>query len=277
MGKFLLISNIIYTTWYMSLIFITSPAKSLDLDKNWMEYSVTPSLPSHLDKATKIAKHLENKSLKELQKVLKVSNKIAKLNFDRLKEWHEDHDIKNSKPALLMYDGAVYKQINKKEFKLNEMNYAQNFVRILSGFYGLLKPYDLIQPYRLEMNNKVDINKSDSLPKYWKEIITDELNKDVKNSKISAVINLASQEYSQVIDTKKLSVPMITIDFKEKKEGKLKTVAIYAKQARGAMLDFVIRNNIKNINDIKKIELSNYHFTAKNKNTITFVRQKIQS
>lgn len=258
----------------MSLLFLTSPAKRLDLDKKWFDYSLSPTIPSQLSQTAKIATHLKDKTVDELQEVLKVSDKIAQLNFDRLKKWHEDHDIKNSKPALLMYDGAVYQQINKKAFSFEEMDYTQDCVRILSGFYGLLKPYDLIQPYRLEMNNKVDINSEKSLVKYWQKNITDLLNQEIEKNEVTAVINLASKEYSQVIDQKELKVPMITIDFKEIKNGKQRTIAIYAKQARGAMLNYAIKNNIKDINDIIKININGYHFYNKNKNKITFVREK---
>jgi hypothetical protein len=256
----------------MPLLFLTSPAKTLDLTSNWLKEDIFVSLPSHLKQATQIAIHLKKLSINDLKKVLSVSDNIAQLNFERLKQWDKNHSSANSKPALLIYDGAVFKQIDKDSFGLKQQTYAQNYVRILSGFYGLLKPYDLIQPYRLEMNNKVKINKEKSLVKFWKEDITSSLNSDITESNITAVINLASKEYSQAINTDNLSVPFINIDFKEVKDGKLKIIAIYAKQARGAMINYAIENNVTDIEELKKANINGYKFKKQEKNSLIFTR-----
>jgi len=256
----------------MSLLFLTSPAKTLDLTTSWKDKDILTSLPSQLNQSAKIATHLKKLSKEELKKVLSVSDNIALLNFDRLKDWDKNHSFENSKPALLMYDGAVFKQIDKDNFDKKQQTYTQKYVRILSGFYGLLKPYDLIQPYRLEMNNKVEINTENSLVKFWKDDITELLNTEIKENDIEAVVNLASKEYSQSIDQAKLSSPFITIDFKEKRDGKLKTVAIYAKQARGAMINYAVKNKVTDIEGLKKANLNGYKFNNQEENNLIFTK-----
>lgn len=256
----------------MSLIFLTSPAKTLDLTSKWLDKDISISLPSHLKQATKIATHLKKLTITELKKVLSVSDNIAQLNFERLKQWDKNHSSANSKPALLIYDGAVFKQIDKDNFSLKQQAYAQNYVRILSGFYGLLKPYDLIQPYRLEMNNKIKINKEKSLVKFWKKDITNSLNSDIRKNNISTVISLASKEYSQTINVDDLLVPLINIDFKEDRNGKLKIIAIYAKQARGAMINHAIENNVTDIEELKKAIINGYKFEEQEGNNLIFIR-----
>ncbi|MDH5533062.1 MAG: peroxide stress protein YaaA [Candidatus Pacebacteria bacterium] len=257
----------------MSLLFLTSPAKTLDLTDNWKKDNISTTIPRNIDQANIIALYLKKQSLSDLQKVLSVSDNIAQLNFDRMKQWDKKHDESNSKPALLMYDGAVYKQIDKNNFNKEQQAYSQNNVRILSGFYGLLKPYDLIQPYRLEMNNKVKMKEYKSLVEYWKKDITDLINQDIKGNNSSAVINLASKEYSQTIDQKKLSIPFISIDFKENRDGKLKTIAIYAKQARGAMINKAIKDNIQTIDDLTKLNVNGYTFLKKEDRHLVFTKQ----
>jgi cytoplasmic iron level regulating protein YaaA (DUF328/UPF0246 family) len=257
----------------MSLTFLTSPAKTLDLSDDWKKENITTTLPRNIIQANKIATYLKNQSLKDLQKILLVSDNITQLNFERLKQWGKNHDKSNSKPALLMYDGAVYKQIDKKIFDKKQRKYTQEYVRIISGFYGLLKPYDLIQSYRLEMNNKVKMNETKSLVKYWKDDLTSLLNQDIKENKSSVVINLASKEYSQTIYIDKITVPMITIDFKENRDGKLKTIAIFAKQARGAMINFAVKNNIQNVDELIKANINGYTFLKKEDSHLVFTKQ----
>ncbi|NCN03943.1 MAG: YaaA family protein [Candidatus Pacebacteria bacterium] len=256
----------------MSLLFLTSPAKTLNLADQCLENKIPTSLPVHLKQATEIATHLRKLSVNQLKKVLSVNDSLAHLNFDRLKQWNKNHSSVNSKQALLIYDGAVFRQINKDRLSLKQQTYAQNHVRILSGFYGLLKPYDLIQPYRLEMNNKLGINKDKSLVKFWRKDITSSLNSDIIKNNIRAVINLASKEYSQVIDQSKLSVPFITIDFKEKRDNKLKIIAIYAKQARGAIINYAIENKITDIEVLKKATINGYKFKEQESNGLIFIR-----
>ena len=257
----------------MSLIFLTSPAKTLDLTTDWKKNKISTTLPRDIEMVNKVAAHLKKQPIAKLKTILSVSDSITQLNFGRLKQWEKKHDESNSKPALLMYDGAVYKQIEKNSFNKTQQKYAQNYIRILSGFYGLLRPYDLIQPYRLEMNNKVGVNKDKSLVKYWKENLTTLLNKDIEENKIKIIINLASKEYSQVVDIDKLSVPFVTVDFKEKRDGKLKTIAIFAKQARGEMINYATQNNISTVDNLIKAKVKGYTFLKKEDNHLIFTKQ----
>jgi len=256
----------------MSLIFITSPAKTLDLSNGWQKKTITPTLPRNLDKATEIANFLKQKSKKDLKKILRVSDNITDLNYQRLIDWQDSHTANTSKPALHIYNGDIYKEISSDSFTKSQQAYAQNNIRIISGFYGILQPYDLIQPYRLEMKTKISMTKSLSLAKYWSNDITKLLNQDIKDTIAQAVINLASNEYSQAINIKNLSVPFISIDFKEKKDGKLRIVAIYAKKARGTMIDYVIKNNIKKIEELTKANINGYTFYKKETNRLIFTR-----
>lgn len=258
----------------MSLLFITSPAKSLDESKDWMNYSPTPSLPMHVSTATKIAFFLKEKSLADLKSTLQVSDSLAKLNFERMKNWEAQHTVDTSKPALLLYNGAVYKEMTPKEYTKKEQEYAQNHIRIISGFYGLLRPYDLIQPYRLEMKTPIELTGNKSLANYWSEKITSGLNTAVEENQATAIINLASQEYSSAVNQKDLTVPFISVDFKEEKNGKLRTIAIYAKKARGAMMEYAVKNNVRSFNQLKEANILGHIFSSDSKSHLLYIRKK---
>ena len=186
---------------------------------------------------------------------MNISEKISLLNYERYIRWSLPFNKNNAHPALLLFQGDVYKGISADDFKKEDFLFAQNSLRILSGLYGILKPLDLIQPYRLEMGTQIKIGKHNDLYDFWGEEITQAINKD-KNS--DYLINLASVEYFKSIKKDKLKAKLINIIFKEKRNGNYKIIGINAKKARGLMSRYIIKNKINNPEDLKKFKEENY-------------------
>lgn len=252
------------------MLIITSPSKSQHIVLS--PDDIDSAKPLFLDKTEEIVNVLKNKSLAELQELLNVSENLAELSFDRYQHWQPNHTQENSNPALFTYNGDIYQKMSIADYSLQELTYAQQHVRIVSGLYGLLRPLDLMQPYRLEMNTDLEIHTSKDLYSFWRTTLTNYLNKYIEEKGYSYLINLASQQYSDVIDFDELSVPVITIEFKEKKGNKLTNIAIYLKYARGMMLDYCIRNEVTSLDEIKNFSLDDYYLLQERDNVITFIR-----
>ena len=186
---------------------------------------------------------------------MNISEKISLLNYERYIRWSLPFNKNNAHPALLLFQGDVYKGISADDFKKEDFLFAQSSLRILSGLYGILKPLDLIQPYRLEMGTQIKIGKHNDLYDFWGEEITQAINKD-KNS--DYLINLASVEYFKSIKKDKFKAKLINIIFKEKRNGNYKIIGINAKKARGLMSRYIIKNKINNPEDLKKFKEENY-------------------
>ena len=255
----------------MSFIMITTSAKTLDTSIGWEAEETTSARYSEV--TSKLVKYLSKLSVKKIQQELKVSEKLATQNVQRFQQWQNVHSAKNSKPAILTYNGDIYKQFTAKDFSRNEQAYAQKYLRISSGLYGLIRPYDLIQPYRLEMRTKLKYTKDKAMNDYWRDKATESLNQDCKIFDAKFVLNLASKEYAKVIDLKKLGVPMITAEFQENKDGTIKTIPLYSKQARGMMVGFAIKNQITTIKGLEKFSTAGYSFESKTAKTILFTRK----
>jgi cytoplasmic iron level regulating protein YaaA (DUF328/UPF0246 family) len=195
--------------------------------------------------------------------MMKVSEKIAELNKKRFNSFSFPLTKNNSKQALLMFKGDVYKDIDVENYNKENFKFAQKTVRILSGLYGVLKPLDLIQPYRLEMHLKV---------KYWKDKVTKYFLDELRTDEV--IVNLASEEYFSALDIKEIKNRVVKVSFKERKDDQYKIVAIYAKRARGTMTNYIIKNKIENINDLKKFNLNNYSYNEQlsSENEFIFVR-----
>jgi len=189
-----------------------------------------------------------------------VSDNIAELNVGRYKSFKTPFTTKNAKQALFAFKGDVYGGIDVDSFDEDDLAYAQDHLRILSGLYGCLRPLDLIQPYRLEMKTKLGNPRGDNLYQFWGESITDALNKELKKQQEPVLVNLASNEYFKSVKPKQLKGKPLNIYFKETKDGKTRIVAIFAKRARGLMADFIIRNRIENPADLKKFRSEGYRF-----------------
>jgi len=250
---------------------IISPAKSLNFSKK-PTYNKS-SIPLFLEEAIVINSLLKKKSPKELSFLMKISEKLSNLNWSRNQEFTIPFNKENARPAIYTFDGDVYSSIDVFSISEDKINVLQGKLLILSGLYGLLKPLDLIQPYRLEMGTKFSVGKIHNLYDFWKEKITMNLNKELLN--VELLLNLASNEYFSVIDSKKITSKIITPQFKDFKNGTLKIISFYAKKARGMMVRFVIDNEIKDLDGILNFNLNGYSFSEKETKNIenpVFVR-----
>ncbi len=235
---------------------IISPAKSLDFETPLPTKKFSES--SFLDKAETISKVLKTKSPKQLSELMSISDKLAELNYTRNQEWSLPFSNTNACPALYAFNGDVYIGLDAYTIPTNKLDKIQEKVRILSGLYGVLKPLDLIQPYRLEMGTNLKIGKAKNLYEFWKKIVTDSLNNELSENEL--FVNLASKEYSDVIDFKALKGKVVVPEFRDYKDGKLKMISFFAKKARGLMVRFILDNNCKTIEDLKKFNYENYLF-----------------
>ena len=191
---------------------------------------------------------------------MKISPKLAELNWQRFQEFNPNFNSQNSKPALFLFDGDVYRSMNINKYNKAELDFAQNHLRILSGLYGILKPLDLIQAYRLEMgtNSKEILGKN--LPQFWQEKIANFLNHELPKQQDKTIINLASEEYFAAINQSKINGKIINITFKEKKGNSYKVIGLFAKKARGLMADFIIKNKLEEAEEIKEFTSEKYCF-----------------
>ena len=236
---------------------IISPAKSLDF-----ESKVPTSLytqPRFLEQSEKLNKKLKTLSRKKLSDLMSISDDLARLNYERNQEWNTPFTPDNSKQAIYAFTGEVFRGIDVNSLSSEKLPILQDRLRILSGLYGLLKPLDLIQPYRLEMGTRLKVGRRDNLYKFWDDTVAKALNEELSNNEL--LINLASSEYFKVIPKKVLKVPMITPVFKDFKNGQYKTIMTFAKKARGLMVRYIIDNNIKTIEELKGFDVENYRFS----------------
>lgn len=250
---------------------VISPAKSLNYE------SFVPVQESSqlifFKEAETINKALKKLNPKDLMELMGISDKLADLNWQRNQERDfSDFSNENSRQAIYAFNGDVYTGLDAYTLNAKQMQVLQEKLRILSGLYGLLKPLDLIQPYRLEMGTKFSVGKDKNLYEFWKDKITKQLNSELKKDEL--FINLASNEYFSAIDTKALKVPVITPEFKDYKDGKLKMISFFAKKARGLMVRYIIDNHIKTIDDLKGFNYEGYSFDANlsKANTLVYTR-----
>ena len=238
---------------------VISPAKTLDYDSQLPTDFYTQS--HFISDAKKIEKVLKKKSVQDLEQLMSISTNLAQLNWQRNQERNLDEiNFSNARQAVFAFNGDVYTGLDA--YTLNEKHYEvlQNSVRILSGLYGILKPFDLMQPYRLEMGTKMSINTKKDLYDFWQQKTTDFLNKELQKDEL--FVNLASQEYFGAVDAKKLKVPVITPEFKDFSNGKLKVISFFAKKARGLMTRYLVENNIQTVDEIKLFNIDGYQFDA---------------
>ncbi|GEP50770.1 UPF0246 protein [Flavobacterium noncentrifugens] len=249
---------------------VISPAKSLDFESVLPTEKFTKS--AFMADSRAINKVIKQKKPKELSELMDISDKLADLNWQRNKKWKTPFTAENARPAIYAFNGDVYQGLDAYSIPLEKLDELQNSLRILSGLYGLLKPLDLIQPYRLEMGTHLPIGESHNLYDYWKQKLTKSLNKELKKGEL--FINLASQEYFSAIDVKALKVPVITPEFKDYKDGKLKIISFFAKKARGMMVRYIVDTKVKTIEGLKGFDYEGYRFDANlsKGNTLVFTR-----
>ncbi len=249
---------------------VISPAKSLDFEKTLPTNQFTK--PVYLKQTKEIVSILKKLKPKDLSELMEISDNLAQLNWQRNKEFKTPFTPENARPAIYAFNGDVYLGLDAYTIPEEKVAVLQNKLRILSGQYGILKPIDLMQAYRLEMGTQLPIGEHKNLYSFWKETLTNALNKELKKNEL--FINLASNEYFSVIDAKKLKVPVITPEFKDYKDGKLKIISFFAKKARGLMVRYIIDNDIETIDGLKGFNYEGYAFDANvsKGNTLVFTR-----
>jgi uncharacterized protein len=233
---------------------VISPAKSLDFETQLP--TTNYSKPAFLSHSKIINKKLKTLKPKDLSTLMDISDNLAQLNWERNKAFKTPFTNLNARPAVYAFNGDVYLGLDAYTIPLEKIETLQNKLRILSGLYGLLKPLDLMQPYRLEMGTSIAILETKNLYEYWKETITNALNKELKKGEL--FLNLASNEYFSVINQKKLKTPIITPEFRDFKDGKLKMISFFAKKARGLMVRYIIDHNIETLEGIKEFNYEGY-------------------
>jgi cytoplasmic iron level regulating protein YaaA (DUF328/UPF0246 family) len=239
------------------MLLVISPAKTLDYSHP--EYSVHTQ-PDFTSEVKDLVGVLRKKSAKQISKLMHLSDSLSILNEERYQSFTETFSPDNSKQAILAFKGEVYAKMEADSFTAEDLDFAQQHLRILSGLYGLLKPLDLIQPYRLEMGTKLKTKKGDNLYDYWGTKISKALNAAGEGR---TLVNLASQEYFKAVDKKTLKMPVITIHFKEHKEGSYQVVGFFAKQARGLMTRYAIQNRFTDPEQLKVFQEDGYEFAER--------------
>ena len=237
---------------------VISPAKSLNYESELPTSLNTQSC--FLSEAQQLNSLLKKKSAKILSELMHISPNLGQLNYERNQEWAVPFTHHNARPAIYAFNGDVYRGIDAYTIPESKLETLQHSVRIISGLYGLLKPLDLVQPYRLEMGTKFPVGKSKNLYEFWRKKVTTALNEELKDDEL--FVNLASQEYFKAIDIKVLKVPVIHIDFKEFKNGQYKTIAIFAKRARGYMTRHILENAVESIEGLKTFTTEGYAYDA---------------
>jgi cytoplasmic iron level regulating protein YaaA (DUF328/UPF0246 family) len=240
------------------MLTVLSPAKTLDFESKAKTKKFTQ--PEFLDEAEYLTKKLQQKSSRQLQSMMNISQDLADLNHDRFASWGRPFSLDNAKQSIFAFTGDVYQGLDVDQLKSDDLAYAQNHLRILSGLYGVLKPLDLMQPYRLEMGTSLKVTeKKDNLYKFWSDEIAKNLKEDNNDD---VLVNLASQEYFKAVDKKVLGGKIITPVFKDYKNGKYKVIAFFAKKARGAMARFIIKNRIDNPKDLQAFDELDYVYNS---------------
>ncbi len=240
------------------MLILLSPAKSLNFLSTIPPIKST--VPDFLQDSKKLVDLLKKLPSQDLEKLMAISPKLAELNWQRFRDFSLPFNEKNAKPALFLFDGDVYKSMAISQYNKQDLDFAQNHLRILSGLYGVLRPLDLIQAYRLEMGTAIQKILGKNLPQFWQKKIADFLNQELEKQKEKTIINLASEEYFASVDAAKIDGKVINIIFKEKKGNDYKTIGLFAKKARGLMADFVIKNKIEKSVDLRDFVAENYQF-----------------
>ena len=236
---------------------VISPAKSLNYESALPTTSSTDNI--FLSEAQQLNRLLKKKSVKALSELMHISPNLGQLNYERNQEWSPPFTAENARPAIYAFSGDVYRGIDAYSIPVSKLDILQHSVRIISGLYGLLKPTDLMQPYRLEMGTKFPIGANKNLYEFWKKDITNALNEELEDDEL--FLNLASNEYFKAIDTKALKVPVITANFKEFKNGQYKMISFFAKAARGMMARYIVDTNAKTIDDLKGFNYEGYNYS----------------
>ncbi|MBK1888320.1 peroxide stress protein YaaA [Marinobacter sp. DY40_1A1] len=255
------------------MLMVISPAKTLDYESPLATETYTQ--PDFLDDACELIDQLKELEPHQISNLMSVSDKLGQLNAERFQSWQVPFSPKNARQAVLAFKGDVYTRLDAQSFSEQDFNFAQKHLRMLSGLYGILKPLDLMQPYRLEMGTKFENKRGKDLYAFWGDSLTREMNRLLKSDD-EVLVNLASNEYFKSLKKKDLEGRLITPQFKDWKNGQYKMISFYAKKARGLMCRYAILNRITDANDLKGFDLDGYYFSEdqSDKNNWVFLRDE---
>ena len=242
------------------MLIVLSPAKSLDYTTP--STTVVHTLPDFIPRSAELIGVLKQLSPDQVSNLMHISDTLAHVNVGRFASWSTQFDQLNAKQAILAFNGDVYGGLDAATLNAKQLTYTQNHVRILSGLYGMLRPLDLMQPYRLEMGTKLSNTKGKNLYAFWDDTVTLALNQELESKKEKALINLASDEYFKVVKPALLNAEIITPVFEDHKNGKYKIISFYAKRARGLMARYAALNKITQAEKLKKFDVDGYKFVG---------------
>ena len=254
------------------MIILLSPAKTLDYEK--LETNTLYTVPLLLEKSKILINDLKKKKPSEISKLMNISDKLSSLNSERYKSWKGlKEKSKNSKEAIFVFKGDVYQGLDIESFEKKDLEYSQNHLRLISGLYGLLKPLDIIEPYRLEMGTKLKTSKGKNLYEFWDKEISNQLVKDLESLKSNTIINLASNEYFNSVKVLEKTTNVISPVFKDFSKDKYKIISFYAKKARGLMAAWILKNKIKK-EKIRDFNIDGYYYSKEDssENSPVFLR-----
>ncbi|TDF34857.1 peroxide stress protein YaaA [Alteromonadaceae bacterium M269] len=251
------------------MLLVVSPAKNLDYDTPPMTTEF--SMPDMLDDASELIDTCRTLTPADVSSLMSISDKLAGLNVARYESWSLPFTSDNAKQAMLAFNGDVYTGLDAASFSEEDLDFAQKHLRILSGLYGLLRPLDLMQPYRLEMGTKLATERGKNLYEFWGDSITQKINQTMADNGSETLVNLASTEYFKSVVTKSINNPILTPIFKDKKNGQYKIISFFAKKARGMMARYVIQNKLTEVEQLKGFDLGGYQFSEADSSVKEFV------
>ncbi|WP_286239658.1 peroxide stress protein YaaA [Neptuniibacter halophilus] len=240
------------------MLIVVSPAKTLDYETAPVTQKL--SQPEFIEHSQALIDELKQLSVQDVAELMKLSDKLASLNVARYESWVPEFSTENAKQAVLAFKGDVYTGLDAESLSEDDLAFAQDHLRILSGLYGVLKPLDLMQPYRLEMGTRLANSRGKNLYDFWGDIICQRLNSELAESAQPVLVNLASNEYYKAAREKKIEARIITPQFKDWKNGQYKMISFYAKKARGLMTRYIIQNRIEDPEQLKNFDLEGYRF-----------------
>lgn len=256
------------------MLALISPAKTLDYETALPTEKFTqPRLLDHSQELIEVASKL---SASEIASLMSVSEKIATLNAERFRDWQPEFNFANARQAIFAFKGDVYTGLNAYQLEKQDIDYAQKHLRMLSGLYGLLRPLDLMMPYRLEMGTKLKNTRGNNLYEFWGNTITETINADLAQAESELLVNIASDEYYKSVKESKIKAEIIKPVFLDQKNGKYKVISFYAKKARGLMARYLLENKIERAEDIKSFNTDGYYFDAESslKGELVFKRDE---
>jgi len=242
------------------MLFLLSPAKTLDYETALSKNIPSPTEPLFKKHSAELIAILRKQSKKQIAELMSISEPLAELNHKRFQDWSPTFTAKNSRPSLLAFNGDVYEGFNAASLNSKQLSWAQEHIVILSGLYGVLRPLDKMQPYRLEMGTKLPNHLGSNLYKFWGSTLSEYLNKCLMADKNPIVINLASQEYFKSVDLKTLNAKVIECVFEQEKSGQFKVISFLAKRARGLMARFAVEHQVKTPTALQKFSEEGYRF-----------------